>query len=90
MCNSDLFGCFSGDEFIVVLCDFVDLEDVGYVVCKLIVLLVELLYCGEIMLKVGVSVGIVMFDDGCCDFDLLLCVVDVVMYVVKEVGCNMY
>ncbi|MGA6180489.1 bifunctional diguanylate cyclase/phosphodiesterase [Stenotrophomonas sp. NPDC077421] len=88
--NSDLFGRFSGDEFIVVLRDLADPEDAGHVARKLIASLAEPLHRGETTLKVGASVGIAMLDDGRCDFDSLLRAADAAMYAAKEAGRNTY
>ncbi len=88
--NADLFGRFSGDEFIVVLRDLADPEDAGHVARKLIASLAEPLQRGDITLKVGASVGIAMLDDTRSDFDSLLRAADAAMYAAKEAGRNTY
>lgn len=88
--NADLFGRFSGDEFIVVLRDLADPEDAGHVARKLIASLAEPLQRGDHTLKVGASVGIAMLDEGRTDFDSLLRAADAAMYAAKEAGRNTY
>ncbi len=88
--NNDLFGRFSGDEFIVVLRDLAEPEDAGHVARKLIASLAEPLHRGETTLKVGASVGIAMLDEGKGDFESLLRAADAAMYAAKEAGRNTY
>ena len=86
--NNDLFGRFSGDEFIVVLRDLAEPEDAGHVARKLIASLAEPLQRGDTTLKVGASVGIAMLDEGRTDFDSLLRAADAACYMAKEEGRN--
>nr|WP_251006501.1 GGDEF domain-containing phosphodiesterase [Stenotrophomonas sp. ISL-67] len=88
--NADLFGRFSGDEFIVVLRDLAGPEDAGHMARKLIASLAEPLQRGDSTLKVGASVGIAMLDEGRTDFDSLLRAADAAMYAAKEAGRNTY
>ena len=88
--NSDLFGRFNGDEFIVVLRDLAEAEDAGHVARKLIASLAEPLHRGQDLLKVGASVGIAMLEDGREDFDSLLRAADAAMHAAKEAGRNTY
>ncbi len=88
--NADLFGRFSGDEFIVVLRDLAAPEDAGHVARKLIASLAEPLHRGQTTLKVGASVGIAMLDEGRGDFESLLRAADAAMYAAKEAGRNTY
>lgn len=88
--NSDLFGRFSGDEFIVVLRDLAEPEDAGHVARKLIASLGQPLHRGETTLKVGASVGIAFLEDGREDFESLLRAADAAMHAAKEAGRNTY
>jgi len=88
--NSDLFGRFNGDEFIVVLRDLAAPEDAGHVARKLIASLGEPLHRGQDSLKVGASVGIAMYEPGREDFDALLRAADAAMHAAKEAGRNTY
>lgn len=88
--NADLFGRFSGDEFIVILRDLAEPEDAGHVARKLISSLAEPLYRGDATLKVGASVGIALMEEGRQDFDALLRAADAAMYAAKEAGRNTY
>ncbi|WMJ69143.1 bifunctional diguanylate cyclase/phosphodiesterase [Stenotrophomonas sp. 24(2023)] len=88
--NNDLFGRFSGDEFIVVLRDLAEPEDAGHVARKLIASLAEPLRRGDTTLKVGASVGIAMLGDNQTDFETLLRAADAAMYAAKEAGRNTY
>ncbi|MEG0191697.1 MAG: bifunctional diguanylate cyclase/phosphodiesterase, partial [Stenotrophomonas sp.] len=88
--NNDLFGRFSGDEFIVVLRDLAEPEDAGHVARKLINSLAEPLRRGDTTLKVGASVGIAMLGESQTDFDSLLRAADAAMYAAKEAGRNTY
>lgn len=88
--NSDLFGRFSDDEFIVLLRGLAAPEDAGHVARKLIGALAEPLRMEHITLKVGASIGIALQDDGLTDFDSLLRAADAAMYAAKESGRNTY
>ncbi|QNR99114.1 EAL domain-containing protein [Stenotrophomonas sp. 169] len=88
--NSDLFGRFSGDEFIVVLRDLAEAEDAGHVARKLIASLAEPLHRGQDLLKVGASIGIAMLESGRDDFESLLRAADAAMHAAKEAGRNTY
>ena len=86
--NSDLFGRFSDDEFIVVLRSLAAPEDAGHVARKLIGALAEPLRKDHITLKVGASIGIAVQDENLLDFDNLLRAADAAMYAAKESGRN--
>ncbi|KAF1017177.1 MAG: putative signaling protein [Stenotrophomonas maltophilia] len=88
--NNDLFGRFSGDEFIVVLRDLAEPEGAGHVARKLIASLAEPLRRGDTTLKVGASVGIAMLGEHQNDFETLLRAADAAMYAAKEAGRNTY
>ncbi len=88
--NADLFGRFSGDEFIVLLRDLAEPEDAGHVARKLIASLAEPLYREDATLKVGASVGIAFQEEGRQDFESLLRAADAAMYAAKEAGRNTY
>ncbi len=88
--NSDLFGRFNGDEFIVVLRDLAEPEDAGHVARKLIASLGEPLHRGQSTLKVGASVGIALLEPGREDFESLLRAADAAMHAAKEAGRNTY
>ncbi len=88
--NTDLFGRFNGDEFIVVLRDLAEAEDAGRVARKLIDSLGEPLHRGQDLLKVGASVGIAMLEEGRADFESLLRAADAAMHAAKEAGRNTY
>lgn len=88
--NSDLFGRFSDDEFVVVLRDLAAPEDAGHVARKLIAALAEPLRKDHITLKVGASIGIAVQDENLPDFDNLLRAADAAMYAAKESGRNTY
>ncbi|AKK67819.1 sensor domain-containing protein [Xanthomonas translucens] len=86
--TSDLFGRFSGDEFLVVLRDLAEPSDAGHVARKLIAALAEPLHNGESVIKIGASIGIALMEDGRQDFDSLLRAADAAMYAAKESGRN--
>nr|WP_153477033.1 bifunctional diguanylate cyclase/phosphodiesterase [Xanthomonas translucens] len=86
--TSDLFGRFSGDEFLVVLRDLAEPSDAGHVARKLIAALAEPLHNGENVIKIGASIGIAFMEDGRQDFDSLLRAADAAMYAAKESGRN--
>ncbi|WP_058196604.1 sensor domain-containing protein [Xanthomonas translucens] len=86
--TSDLFGRFSGDEFLVVLRDLAEPSDAGHVARKLIAALAEPLHNGENVIKIGASIGIALMEDGRQDFDSLLRAADAAMYAAKESGRN--
>ncbi|WP_434028333.1 bifunctional diguanylate cyclase/phosphodiesterase [[Pseudomonas] boreopolis] len=88
--NSDLFGRFSDDEFVVVLRGLAAPEDAGHVARKLIGALGEPLRRDHITLKIGASIGIAVQDENLPDFDSLLRAADAAMYAAKESGRNTY
>ena len=88
--NSDLFGRFSDDEFVVVLRDLSEPEDAGHVARKLIAALAEPLRKDQITLKLGASIGIALQTPELGDFDGLLRAADAAMYAAKESGRNTY
>ena len=88
--NSDLFGRFSDDEFVVVLRDLSEPEDAGHVARKLIAALAEPLRKDQITLKLGASIGIALQTPELGDFDSLLRAADAAMYAAKESGRNTY
>ncbi|WP_326519751.1 bifunctional diguanylate cyclase/phosphodiesterase [Xanthomonas euroxanthea] len=88
--NSDLFGRFSDDEFIVLLRDLSEPEDAGHVARKLISALGEPLRKDHVTLKLGASIGIALQGEGLSDFDSLLRAADAAMYAAKESGRNTF
>ncbi|KAB7766540.1 EAL domain-containing protein [Xanthomonas sacchari] len=86
--TSDLFGRFSGDEFVVVLRDLAEPGDAGHVARKLIAALAEPLHSGENVIKIGASIGIALMEEARQDFDGLLRAADAAMYAAKESGRN--
>jgi len=88
--NSDLFGRFSDDEFVVVLRDLSEPEDAGHVARKLLAALTEPLRKDQITLKVSASIGIALQTPGLEDFDGLLRASDAAMYAAKESGRNTF
>lgn len=88
--NSDLFGRFSDDEFVVVLRDLSEPEDAGHVARKLLAALTEPLRKDHITLKVSASIGIALQAPELEDFDNLLRASDAAMYAAKESGRNTF
>lgn len=88
--NNDLFGRFSGDEFIVVLRDLAAADDAGHVARKLIASLGHPLHRDRGALRVGASIGIALLDSGRDDFDALLRAADAAMHAAKDAGGNTY
>jgi len=88
--NSDLFGRFSDDEFVVVLRDLSEPEDAGHVARKLLAALGEPLRKDHITLKVSASIGIALQTPDLGDFDNLLRAADAAMYAAKESGRNTF
>jgi diguanylate cyclase (GGDEF)-like protein/PAS domain S-box-containing protein len=88
--NSDLFGRFSDDEFVVVLRDLAEPEDAGHVARKLLAALTEPLRKDHITLKVSASIGIALQTPDLEDFDGLLRASDAAMYAAKESGRNTF
>ncbi|RXU12812.1 hypothetical protein B1F68_00035, partial [Pseudomonas syringae] len=88
--NSDLFGRFSDDEFIVLLRDLSEPEDAGHVARKLISALGEPLRKDHVTLKLGASIGIALQGEGLSDFDSLLRAADAAMYAAKDSGRNTF
>lgn len=86
--TNDLFGRFSGDEFVVVLRDLAEPDDAGHVARKLMAALAEPLDKNESVIKLSASIGIALMEEGRQDFDSLLRAADAAMYAAKESGRN--
>lgn len=86
--TNDLFGRFSGDEFVVVLRELAEPDDAGHVARKLMAALAEPLDKNESVIKLSASIGIALMEEGREDFDSLLRAADAAMYAAKQSGRN--
>lgn len=88
LCSSDLVGCLGGEEFVMVMgCIILEMViEVVECLCMVVVEMDESFLIGLLMI---VSMGMMV----CCLGDMVLemfkCV-DLVLYCVKESGCNWY
>ncbi|WP_261842153.1 sensor domain-containing diguanylate cyclase [Aliamphritea ceti] len=91
--GSDTVGRIGGDEFIILL-EQVSTEDVAVIIAEEILqIFAEPFHvvseCGaDLMLSVGVSIGISVFPDYAADAKELFCQADQAMYQVKQAGKN--
>lgn len=91
MREEDLVGRIGGDEFIVVLSHIARIEDAGTVAVKVLDELrkpIDVL--GEVLCRVGASIGIAVFPDHGADESGLLRAADEAMYEVKKTGKNAF
>lgn len=88
--NSDTVGRLGGDEFIILIDNLVDAEDVLPVVEKLIRQFKEAFKIDERELILSASVGIAVFPEDGADASELLRNADSAMYNAKENGRNCY
>jgi diguanylate cyclase (GGDEF)-like protein/PAS domain S-box-containing protein len=88
--DTDTISREGGDEFLVLLNDMPDPEQVERVAGKILTALAEPIQIAGHVLNVGGSIGIALYPDDGHDFDALLQCADVAMYNAKAAGRNTY
>jgi diguanylate cyclase (GGDEF)-like protein/PAS domain S-box-containing protein len=88
--NSDTVARLGGDEFIIVLNDLTHWEEPGIVAKKLLESFSRPFNSGEIVCRVGVSIGISIYPDDAAEVGDLISCADAAMYEAKEGGKNSY
>ena len=78
-----------GDEFVVILNDVADVEEVAHIVEQRLIPLILQTHCvADIMLHISCSVGIALYPEDGKDMDILLRNADAAMYAAKASGRN--
>ena len=88
--TSDTVARLSGDEFIVILHDIENKDEVGNVAAKMVSRLADPFDLDGSQAGVHASIGIAMFPDDAEDAAMLIRLADRAMYVVKGSGKNNY
>ena len=86
--ESDIVARIGGDEIAVVLTKLADRRDAERVGRKIIGSISEPFTFEEIVCRVGVSIGIVVYPDDGKETEILLKKADIAMYQVKDSGKN--
>ena len=86
----DTVGRLSGDEFLIIVDDFYDIEDIEAVVKKLLGLFDKLIGVHDIEFNLSVSMGISVYPDNSTEVEELINQADISMHHVKQSGRNNY
>ena len=86
MRESDMLGRFWGDEFVVLSTDCPDCESAAVVATKLVSLLRDPVLIDGIEVRVGASIGIVIFPNQATEIEPLIALADSAMYLAKRDG----
>ncbi len=88
--QTDTLSRQGGDEFLMILTDVRDVEDVSAVALKLLGEFEKPFHLDEHILSSSISVGIALYPDDGKHFEPLLQRADTAMYKAKEAGRNTY
>lgn len=88
--ESDTVARFGGDEFVILLQDVADVEDVANVSGKIISDICRPFHISNRDVYIGASVGITLYPDDSVDANTMLQYADLAMYRAKEAGRNNY
>lgn len=88
--DENLVARFGGDEFIVLLSEVEQLQEVEIVARRIIDVLSEPLWLDDRELFINASVGIALFPRDGTDFETLMRKADMAMFYAKESGRNGY
>lgn len=87
---SDIVYRFGGDEFVIILHDIEQLDDVKNIADKIIDKFSEPIVLSQSLFYVSTSIGIVMSEDKAIDADALISYADIAMYEAKACGGSTY
>ncbi len=88
--ESDTVARFGGDEFVILLQDVADVEDVANVAGKIIGDICRPFQIGGRDVYIGASIGITLYPDDSSDANTMLQYADMAMYRAKDAGRNNY
>ncbi|MBA6326893.1 EAL domain-containing protein [Colwellia sp. MB02u-6] len=86
----DTLARIGGDEFVAVLSDLVNTEDYKMALKRLLLAASKPITVGDVVLKVSVSMGVVIYPQDDADADILIRHADQAMYIAKKAGKNCY
>lgn len=86
--KGDTLARFGGDEFVVLIEDFNQIEDVMAVLHKMLEAVVEPVLISGYEISSSASIGVTIFPDDATNVDALLKNADVAMYRAKDKGGN--
>lgn len=88
--EADIVARVGGDEFNILMSDFVNIEDIAVIARKIISAFIQPHIIAEHELHISTSVGISIYPDDSNDIESLLKYADIAMYHAKERGRNDY
>lgn len=86
--QSDTVARIGGDEFVLLLSDVDDKEDVNPLLERILVSLKEPFKVNNIYITIGASIGVAFYPDDGEEIDMLIRYADMAMYRSKELGRN--
>ena len=86
--ESDTVARLGGDEFVVILSDLKHWEESSIVARKLLAAIGAPFRLGEIVCRIGISIGISIYPDNAVDAQKLISCADFALYEVKQSGRN--
>jgi diguanylate cyclase (GGDEF)-like protein/PAS domain S-box-containing protein len=88
--ESDTVARMGGDEFVILLSDLKHWEESSIVARKLLEAIGAPFSVGEIVCRIGISIGISIYPDNAEDVQKLISCADFALYEVKQSGKNNY
>jgi diguanylate cyclase (GGDEF)-like protein/PAS domain S-box-containing protein len=88
--ESDTVARMGGDEFIILLSDLKHWEESSIVARKLLEAIGAPFSVGEVVCRIGISIGISIYPDNADDVQKLISCADFALYEVKQSGKNNY
>ncbi len=87
---SDTCARIGGDEFVAIVSDFKNKDDIIIVIEKIISTIAQPMQISDIKCRLGVSIGVSLYPDDAITIEDLLKKADTAMYDVKKKGKNRY
>jgi diguanylate cyclase (GGDEF)-like protein/PAS domain S-box-containing protein len=88
--KTDTVARIGGDEFIIILSDLKHWEEPAVVARKLLEVFGSPFRTGEVLCRIGVSIGVSIYPDDAAEAPNLISCADSAMYAAKEAGKNCY
>ena len=86
--KGDTLARFGGDEFVILIENYNQIEDVMAVLQKILEAVVEPVFISGYEIRSSASIGVTIFPDDANNVDALLRNADVAMYRAKDIGGN--
>ncbi len=88
--DGDSLARIGGDEFIAILADLEQPEDVEHVLARLLMAAAEPVTVNENVMQVSASIGVTLYPQDMVDADQLVRHADQAMYIAKQAGKNRF